>query len=128
MNKSDLKTGMIVELRNGKELVVFIDTCIEKGKYDNTSFLVNVDKGDWIGLNKYTNSLLYIRKNGYAEVADYDIVKVYKPAHVYSFMNIKYKEEERKLIWSRKKLHMKVTMQDIENKFGYKVDIVDLKK
>ena len=49
MKKSDLKTGMIVTTRNGKELTVFLSSCSHYA--NNQSVLVNAETKNWFELD-----------------------------------------------------------------------------
>lgn len=100
--KSDLKNGMVVELRNGIRYIV-IDNCL--ANWDSFSYL-----------RFYNNKLVNFHSR------DETIVKVYD--------KIKYFEElqetkilEEKLLWQRSEFK-EVTMAEIEEKFGCKVKIV----
>lgn len=121
MTKSDLKTGMIAKTRDGSEHTVFIDTIPIMCNYCDkieTSFIVNRSKNIWDSLNNYNNDLTHI------EFEDLDIVEIYIPLHPYSFQDVEFQREKRRLIWKREEDIKEVTMKDIENKFGCKVKIV----
>lgn len=63
MKKSDLKTGMVVKLRDGDNYVVMIR--------DNEQWITSDES--WDSLNSYNDDLTCDYDN------DYDIVKVYEP-------------------------------------------------
>lgn len=96
--KSDLKTGMIVEMRDGSKFTVMLNTVVNK------DLLVSVEKDhDWESLNNFTDEL--INTNCFDNRCD--IVKVYKPSHCYSFvasnkLNANYCVNDSMLIWERK--------------------------
>lgn len=107
--KSDLKTGMVVECRNGNKYTVMLDTVmIYNGAKD---VLVGVeDNYSWMKLNDdYDDNLYFCKYEGDTEDSkDYDIMKVYQPSHCYSFvasskLNKNYCVNEHMLIWERKK-------------------------
>ena len=82
MKKSDLKTGQIVELRNG-------DLCINLG----IEFMCG-DK--WYGITSIDEDLLC--KTG----SDYDVMAVYDCKRAFTFKNPKYKT----LVWKRKEIKL----------------------
>ena len=125
MKKSDLRTGMIVELRDGKEYVVFIDVCttqyisdhyINENNYN--SLIVNGDNCLWQSLKDYKEDLCNDNSKSY------DIMKIYVPEHPYAFMKISYEKENRKLIWERKEFK-EMTMKELEEHFGCRIKIVE---
>lgn len=120
MQKSDLKTGMIVTTRNGNEYVVFLDC---QHLYDSAkNVIVNRQFCCWNDLDlNYTENLTC--KNFHS----HDIVKVQIPRHVYSFMDADYEKTVRKTIWERQECK-EVTMADVEKKFGCKVKIIKEKQ
>lgn len=107
--KSDLKTGMIVECRNGDKYTVMLDTVMT---YDSSNdILINVEKnGEWTCLGHYTNDLKHSYINflgNRSEYKEFDIVKVYLPSHCNSFvasskLNASYCVTDKMLIWERK--------------------------
>lgn len=116
MKLSDLKTGMIVTLRDGLEYVVFRN-CKNLFHYDSSDILVNSKTCSWHNLSKYTDDLCCCTDK------EWDIVKVEIPCHPYCNMNIDYEREKRKVFWERENV-LEVTMAEIEEKFGCKVKIV----
>lgn len=99
MKKSDLKDGMIVELRNG-------DMCIVMG-------------------NKLLDTSSYTYVDGYEDdltegcLENLDIVKVYEDRNMRSLED-RYKKDRLKLIWEREK---EVDWRTV--KFGTKVRVWD---
>lgn len=129
MKKSDLKTGMIVELRNGEECVAFIDACetqYMKENYSNhskhSSVLVNSKEKTWLDLNSYNENMIYTSFCSREDI--YDIMKVYVPSHQYAFMDVSYDKEHRNLIWDRDNPMLETTMEKLEYYFGCKIKIV----
>ena len=105
MTKSDLKTGMWVELRNGSRTLVFKDSVI----------------GDV--LSSFSTSLpLYdfdndLKNRGFCE---YDIVKIYKPnsqKDIYQF------NDNSEVVWERKETK-KMTVAEIEKALGHGVEVI----
>lgn len=83
MKKSDLKNGMVVELRNGKRFLIVDDLGISKDSCINLDGFFGYDKN----LNDVT---------GYSE---FDITKIYK-TRGYTFKNL-FDNERLILIWER---------------------------
>ncbi len=98
--KSDLKTGMIVEMRNGSKFTVMLDTVMTYG--DAKDIFVSMEEDyDWTCFERYTGDL---KNRSYRE---FDIVKVYQPSHCNSFvassrLNADYRVNDDMLIWERK--------------------------
>lgn len=85
MNKSDLKDGMVVELRNGRKLLVMDNSLFDK------KFVKEVE------LDEFVDTLFYIGENN-----GFDIIKVYK--NVRPFIEINCNpiwEREREIDWSK---------------------------
>ena len=124
MKKSELKTGMIVTIRDGIEYVVFKDFDYEKlnvltpERYEE-GCICNEKRNLWTGLCYYAEDLTYcgsISGNGC------DIMKVEMPNHPFGFMNLD--REERRLLWKREEIK-EVTMAEVEAMFGCKVKIIN---
>lgn len=121
MKLSDLKTGMIVTIRRGDELVVFKDYCVSDvtSSCCQSGIICNAKERTWTTLENFneemncTNSILG---------ADFDIMKVEAVSHPYSFSLMDYEKEKRKTLWSA--IIKEVTMAEIEAHFGCKVKIV----
>ena len=86
MKKSDLRTGMQVENRNGNRKVVLLDT-IDGSKLITINSTMH---GDFI---HYNDDLTH------HSCRDLDIMKVYSSEFVYKVMKINFKECD--LIWQR---------------------------
>lgn len=89
MKKSDLKTGMIVEYRNGLNYIVFKDT----------------EQGDYLAGTKEHNNLDYhdddLKNNSFKE---HDIIRVYKTKSydIRRYIKGELKLSELTLLWERK--------------------------
>lgn len=116
MTLSELKTGMIVTRRDGKELVVFKFINTDNCFYD--CIFVNASENSWYNANEYF--LDDLRHNSDSM---WDIVKVETSPHPYALMNVKYHKSDRGILWEEKNIK-EVTMAEIEAKFGCKVKIV----
>lgn len=98
MKKSDIKTGMLVQTRNGDWHVAMIDT--SPAWYGETSFFVDMSDGDYLGINDYSDTLLRLDKK-------YDVVKVAAtdcPWHVFRVFRNGDEPEQIygfKIIWER---------------------------
>ena len=109
MTLDDLKTGMIVKTREGKYHIIMRDF-IDQGdilaglSYDNRI------SNSWTSLSKYNQDMTH------SEIPSLDIVDVYASS-VYSA------DTPTKLLWQRKE-YKEVTLQEIEEKFGCKVKII----
>jgi len=102
MKKSELRTGHVVTLRNGKEYVVMLNCAFETGCGD---FLVNANIGSWDELDCYTEDLMcsYIEgDDGEVSYPEGDIVKVEMPYHPFAAQDTRYRKA-RKVLWERDK-------------------------
>lgn len=106
MELKDLKTGMVVETRNGtKYLIVNRD-----GK------LYGIGTNSYMSLDgKYPHKSNMTWPDG----SDLDIMKVFKPASG-SFNHML--SDERNCIWKREKVR-KMTVSEICKELGYEVEI-----
>lgn len=108
MKLDDLKTGMIVTLRNGTSHIVMRDFI------DEGDLFVNMSENKiigWLYLNDYTTDMKY------KDVDAFDVMRVYNAR----FYGISSKDA---LLWQREEDYKEVTMKEIEKNFGCKVKIV----
>ena len=107
--KSDLKTGMVVECRNGNRYTVMLNTVNTQDKA--VDVLISTGYAySWMALHDYSDDLRYVHEDEdgvYEDNCDYDIIKVYQPSHCYSFVaskkfNSRYYVDDDMLIWERK--------------------------
>ena len=95
MNKSDLKTGMVVTLRDGSEYMVIKDF------QDRGDALLSNKVNDWNSLQYYQNDFKYnLMFNG---DHDWDIVKITSYNHPYcisSFFGVDNVEVDSEVIWT----------------------------
>ena len=110
MTLNDLKTGMIVTIRDGNSYIVMRDF-IDSGDVLAGLSCSNIISGTWISLSSYNQDMTH------SAFPNLDIVNVYASS-VYSA------DTPKKLLWERKE-YKEVTMSDIEEKFGCKVKIVE---
>lgn len=87
MKKSDLKTGMVVELKDGDKMVVLLNTI-------NGDLFKSINKGTaWDTLRYYDEDLKNNQNLGL------DVMKVYRYMHEYRYLG----NEKLELIWEREK-------------------------
>lgn len=112
MKKLDLKTGMLARMRNGKIYRVLLDT-------KDGDMLIG--KTGWNPLKNYDENL-----QTSSSYRDLDIVKIYN-ADAYDLMDKSIdNDHEEKVIWSElkvKKEIKKMTLEEIEEALGYKVEV-----
>jgi hypothetical protein len=92
MNKSDLKSGMLVKIRTGTIHVVVLDSDIMYNHYRGTDILVHQD--GWNPLAHYTDDLLSVEGHD-----NLDIVEVYSLAYGFTWSADLLTAQD--LIWSR---------------------------
>lgn len=115
MTKSDLRNGMRVVTRNGKTYTVFKDFYSQCKLMD---VLVS-HCGTWMDLNTFNEDLT----NQFFEA--HDIMEVKIVYHPYETFQQKCNDE--KTIWTREK-RKKLTISEIEQILGFKVEIIDDRK
>ena len=115
MKKSELKTGMVVELANGNRALVVKDNC-----YKQDAIIFTND--NWTDLDSYSEDLLWhveeIERSAF--VKSCGIVKVYKPTTPNNFLNFKTLKDHMngtmECIWEREKNSTTVEVQRFPNK------------
>lgn len=125
--KNDLKTGMLVVLRNGMECVV-----VRGGEfnceYNNTNdIIVNGKYHYWMILNDYHENLLCKSEleEGFDDNKEHDIMEVYLLPHPYCMQDVEYEKDRRELLWKREERKVKqLTLEEISELLGYEVEIV----
>ena len=107
MKKQDLKTGMLVQVRNGDVYMVINDILVRDGAWQPLGFLDNdlkcIDNQD-----------------------EFDIVKVSKVLDGYLLMPTNWNEERlnNNLLWEREETK-KMTVSEIQKELGYKIEIIE---
>lgn len=110
--KADLEDGMVVELRNGKHLLV-----IKRGKKIKMLTETQYYSGDDV-----TDDLR--EKNISEKRGELDIVKVFAPAPLEKVANVlNLIEMKGEMLWERRE---KMTLEEIEQELGYKIEIVEV--
>ena len=107
MKKQDLKTGMLVQVRNGHVYMVINDTLVRDVKF--------------ISLDNINNDLNYMYHDG-----EWDIMKVSKVLDSYYLMPKCWNEEKlnKNLLWEREETK-KMTVSEIQKELGYKIEIIE---
>lgn len=112
----DLRTGMLVVLRNGVKGVVIKDMV---SSYTTESLIVNGKDQVWETLHTYNKDLTTIdRDDQYL-----DIMEVWQLPHPYCMQDLEYKREDRKLLWKREEVK-ELTVEEISKLLGYPVKVV----
>lgn len=112
MKKSDLKTGMVVETRNGEKYLVMLNT-----DYKDME-LINF-KGGYLSLYSYNSELIFTEQ----PFREFDIVKAYSVENSIRWLLSNKECMEFKLIWEREE-RKEMTLEEIEKELGYKIKIV----
>lgn len=116
--KSELKTGMMVTLRNGAEYYVLRKLSSEEHMFDDdVSILYSMVTGEAISLDRY---------NGYLEDMENHSLDVVEVA-VNTLGNL-FEPKGLKVIYSSKDEKVKMTLKEIEKALGYAVEVVNLKE
>lgn len=113
--KTDLKSGMVVEYRNGERRVIVGETLVGEC-YQNL-------------LSYYSNDLKIMKSNELDATHDnldnLDIVKVFKVQKgMYCMPQFLYQIPDSEVIWEREE-PKKMTIEQIEKALGYKIEIED---
>ena len=121
MTKSELKTGMVVTLRNGEMFTVYRNiACSSKNVEPPEGVIVN--EKDYYTLDNFNDDLTY-----YFDAEEYDIVQVSLVYTPYDFSKYTKDAHVPKVIWKRPQVKKKLTIAEIESILGYKVEIVSEK-
>jgi len=114
--KSDLKTGMIVELENGDKYLIVLN-CLST---QQTSKDILINTNGWLLLKNYKQNLKDYKRNPTFLENEYtdksfNIIKVFKSkwnGSIMSFSNLE-------LIWERKEEIPELTMAEAIEKIGF---------
>lgn len=111
MKKSDLRTGMMVTLRNGTNHMVFKDVCTyyttERNK--STGVIVNEKELSWLSLDKYNEDMTFA--DDYLNCLD--IMKVYILRHPYDITRRFSDKKIESIIFNREKINDEQENQNI---------------
>ena len=117
MKKSELKSGMIIELRNGDVGLVLLNT--GRTEHNDTVVAAGSSAGcTWGGLCSWDENLIY--DEGQRDI--FDIVKVYAMSNNKDCAGFQasYRGD---LLWSRSS-EKEMTKGEVEEALGYKIKIV----
>ena len=111
MKKSDLRSGMIVEIRDGTNYLVMLNPSCEGWE------LISIDSGDLVSLSSFNEDLTCK-----GTIREIDIVKVYKLGLFICdiITNTSVAMKHKKLIWERDEAQTEMTIAEIEAKLGVK--------
>lgn len=118
MTKEDLKSGMIVELRNKNKYIVIKDC--NTSLYGHQDFCI-IASGEFITGNSYREDLTHNTDN------NNDIVKIYTENSDCVINRNTYDMAITNCIWKRIE-PKEYTMQEIADKLGVKVEDLRIKK
>lgn len=121
MTKSELKTGMIVTRRDGKKMTVYRNCACSFTRPSHSDVFVDASISCWSPFEHYTEDLKATH-----EYKEFDIVKVELARHPYDFNEYPDSAKIDKVLWIRDE-KKKMTVAEIENILGYKVEIVSEK-
>ena len=116
MTKSGLRTGMIVTHRDGSRQIVYENICVQS-QHDGDSILMS-ETGSWNNLNNYCENLNHMY------YSDLDIVKI-EVIPIPADMHNPFNTIHTQVIWERPEPAKKITISEIENILGYKVEIIN---
>lgn len=112
MNKSDLKTGMVVEVKNGEKYLVMLNA-------ENKSMSLINFNGGFMSLDDYDESLNCVNGD---DVDEWSVIKVYSLEKnisvIFSCTNRVIKNA--KVLWERREEPVEMTVAEIEKKLGIK--------
>lgn len=129
MTLDDLKTGMIVTMRNGSKYTVLRDIDVPFQNNKDLFIYVNFNQSKcfeyidddlgrgYMRFDTYESNLKHVSNS------QWDIVKVERSSHPYGFMDLTYDRGSRTIIWTEPTA-VKLTVAEIEARLGYKVEIV----
>ena len=115
MTKSELKTGMIVIMKNKDVCIVFKDVKMEWAEGD---VIVKLDGTEWETFNNYNEDLTHNEKC----CRDWDIMKVYKQRYA---LGLRGEPDycEQHLLWERKE-KKKYTYAQLREILGEEFEVV----
>lgn len=112
--KSDLVNGDILVMRNEQRYVVMKDY---GGTGENTFLAINT-RG-WCDTPSFSENLT-CRSN-----SNFDIMKVLRPMGLYANTIGGHDDSDYKVVYERDESRKKMTVEEIEQRLGYKIAIVD---
>lgn len=106
MTKSELKTGMIIVLANGREYMVYKDVGYIGAETKDVAVEIS-NNPTWLKLDNYNEDMTMPRYN------DLDIIQVIKTPHPYALLIHTFEKEKREIIWSRKKRYTYAQLREL---------------
>jgi hypothetical protein len=91
MKKSELKSGMLITLRNGKKGIILLNT----PQGDVVASNGDEDDNTWCSLDSFSDDL-----TSYAGNDNYDIVEIW--SYPNNMNGVNFTPEDRSIIWKRK--------------------------
>ena len=113
MTKSELKTGMLVEMRNGDLCMVFKDVATEWAEGD---VVVQVDGNEWDTLDNFDDQFRH--NDEYCN--DWDFMKIYKQRHALTLRGKPEYNRNIPPIWERPKSY---TYEELKAIIGHDFEI-----
>ncbi len=107
MKKQDLKSGMLVQFRDGNVFMLINDAL--------------VSDGGWMSLGNIDKDLNYICHDD-----EWDIMKVSKVLNGHYLIPTHWNEKtlNKNLLWEREETK-KMTVSEIQKELGYKIEIIE---
>ena len=112
MTLDDLKSGMIVTTRNGFSYLVI----------RNDSDFVGIRSGGWIDISRDFNAD-FKYNDPINDKHTWDIVKVESFDSLSNMINFEHNTKYKSVLWEEPP-KVKLTIAEIENRLGYKIEIV----
>jgi len=101
MNISDLKTGMVIKLRTGRQYAVMKNTSIDG--YKDIAILINKNRKitNWVDLSEYNEAMEFVRTQTFEDLdtkydSMFDIMEVGRPRSVLDMFS-----DGTEIIWTR---------------------------
>lgn len=118
-NKSELKTGMFVELRNGGIYMIAMDLY---GVHPERNMIKIA--GGFMSLSDYTDDLKYKK---YSWDEQWDIIRVYSMVNFkIGDIFVEFSEKDLILLWDEEwRTPKELTISEIEDMLGYPVNIIN---
>lgn len=124
MTKADLRTGMIVTLRNGDEYMVYrntVSTWTNEHQFGVDCIVEITNKHEWQDLsNEFTDRLTSTHNR------KWDIIKIEEASHPFAFISPDYERDKRRVLWKRDTVR-KYTFNQLKEILGHDFELVEEK-